>query len=237
MIKQFFLSIIAVLPLFVWFVFFWLRDYKKKEPAFWIIITILLGGVAAFLALYTQTSFHFLFPIFAEKVYSIELLGLSIVSIVEELFKFLVVFIIFKINKDFDEPIDFMIYMIFAGIGFGVVENLVAILSPGTLIIQGIQIGLMRMITADLLHIIASGTIGFFWALSYAKRKVIFLHLGIILMIIYHTVYNAMLTMFESGFLITNLLFIIVSAIIIISLFVKVSEFKINFKKLEYETR
>lgn len=237
MIKQIFLSIIAVLPLIVWLIFFWLRDYKKKEPAFWIILTILLGGASAFLALYTQTTFQAFFPIIFEKIYSINIFGLSIVSILEEFFKFIVVFIIFKLNKDFDEPIDFMIYMIFSGIGFGVVENLMAVVTTNTLILEGIQISLLRMVTADLLHIISCGLIGFFWAMSYAKRKKVFLYMGLLIGMIYHTMYNLILTYFESGYLIINLLFIIVSAIIIISLFIKVSEFKINFKKLEYETR
>jgi len=237
MITTILLSIIAVLPLVVWLIFFWLRDYQKKEPAFWIILTILLGGVSAFLALYTQTSFHSLFPVLAEKIYSIDIFSLSIVSILEEGFKFLVVFLIFKINKDFDEPIDFMIYMVFSAIGFATIENLVAVFASNTMILEGIQISLMRMITADLLHIIASGMIGFFWALSFAKRKVIYLHLGIIIAMVYHTIYNLMLTSLQMGNLAYNLLFIIVSAIIIISLFTKVFEFKINFKKLDYETR
>lgn len=237
MITTIWLSIIAVIPLIIWLVFFWLRDYKQKEPAFWIVLTILLGGVSAFLALYVQTGFHSLFPVLASKIYAIDLFGLSIVSILEEGFKFLVVFIVFKLNKDFDEPIDFMIYMIFSAIGFATIENLVAVLAPNTLIIEGIQISLMRMITADLLHIIASGMIGFFWALSFVKRRVIYLYTGIVTSMIYHTIYNLILTVSNYSYLLFNLLFIIVSAIIIISLFTKVSEFKINFKKLDYETR
>jgi len=178
-----------------------------------------------------------LFPALASKIYAVDLFGLSIVSILEEGFKFLVVFLVFKLNKDFDEPIDFMIYMIFSAIGFATIENLVAVLAPNTLIIEGIQISLMRMITADLLHIIASGMIGFFWALSFVKRRVIYLYTGIVTSMIYHTIYNLILTVSNYSYLLFNLLFIIVSAIIIISLFTKVSEFKINFKKLDYETR
>jgi len=52
--------------------------------------------------------------------------------------------------------------MVFSAIGFATIENLVAVFASNTMILEGIQISLMRMITADLLHIIASGMIGFF---------------------------------------------------------------------------
>ena len=85
------------------------------------------------------------------------------VAIVEELSKFGLVFLVLGKHKDVcDEAIDPMIYMIVAAIGFSCVENYLAIFNKMSTFIDPLNILTARFLGANLLHIICSGTIGFF---------------------------------------------------------------------------
>ena len=104
---------------------------------------------------------------------------------------------IFK-TKEMDEPIDSVIYMLTAALGFVALENaffLISPLSQGNFI-ESIITGNLRFMGASLLHIISSTTIGIFIALSFYKKKVMkieYLAIGMILAIILHTIFNLLI--------------------------------------------
>jgi RsiW-degrading membrane proteinase PrsW (M82 family) len=117
------------------------------------------------------------------------------VAFVEEFSKYLVVRIKVLKNSEFDEPIDAMIYMIIAALGFAASENFLFLLfglGEKFLFIPTFSTAVSRFLTATFLHTLCSAIIGYFLALSLheTKRKNILLVLGIGTGTFLHGLYN-----------------------------------------------
>jgi len=84
------------------------------------------------------------------------------VALVEEIIKFLIIYFTLSRSKYLDEPIDPMIYMIMCAIGFSTIENYFSVFQQLNTIVIPLQTLTARFLGANLLHIICSGTIGFF---------------------------------------------------------------------------
>jgi RsiW-degrading membrane proteinase PrsW (M82 family) len=126
----------------------------------------------------------------------ISLLNIFIgVALVEEFLKYLVVKEKVLKSSECDEPLDVMLYMIISALGFVVFENLLLFLSPDmfslglneTIFFLG-----FRFISATFFHALASGTLGFFMALSFleTKKRGMLLFFGMSLVVILHGLYD-----------------------------------------------
>ena len=169
------------------------------------------------------------------------------VAFVEEFLKFLVIKIKVLNDPEFDEPIDAMIYMIIAALGFAAGENLLILLSVGNqgavtnifssllhdLWSQIFEISLLRFLGATFLHALSSAIIGFFIGLSFFKkekrRKLIIV--GLFLATLLHGLYNfSIITMRDSFKLFVPFLLLTSSAIFISFGFKKLKEI-VDFQK------
>ncbi len=117
-----------------------------------------------------------------------------IIALFEELLKYLVVKKFVVSSKEFDEPLDIMLYMIISALGFAALENILLIFSPGEPFgaMQGLNFSLSRFVGATFLHTLASGTLGFFLALSFysfKNRGKIFIS-GLGMAVVLHGLYN-----------------------------------------------
>jgi len=95
------------------------------------------------------------------------------IALVEEALKYLIVKDKVLKNPEFDEPVDIMLYMIIAALGFAALENIFVLL-PGEkafLFREAISITFIRFIGATFLHALCSGTVGYFLALSFFEPK------------------------------------------------------------------
>ena len=99
-------------------------------------------------------------------------------------------------NPEFDEPIDAMIYMITASLGFAAIENILILFraAPDGLE-QTLQLWALRSVGATLLHALAGALIGYFLALSwfYFEHQKKLVTIGIVLASIFHFVFNIFL--------------------------------------------
>lgn len=178
----------GILPAIFW-LWFWLReDSKRPEPKRLIIRTFILGMVAVLLVLPFQRYVDHIFPGYTLTTFLVW-------AFLEELFKFLAAYFGGLKNKEDNEPLDPMIYMITAAVGFIALENTLFIINP--LLQQdltgGIITGNFRFIGASLLHILSSSMIGIGIALSFYKSKEIQvedLMIGFCLATITHTIFN-----------------------------------------------
>ncbi len=117
-------------------------------------------------------------------------------ALVEECVKYYAVRTIVLRNPAFDEPVDAMIYMMTAGLGFAAIENILVMFRT---IPHGAQAAFavwsLRAVGATLLHALSSSLIGYFLALSWFfrdhHRKL--LVLGILLATLFHFVFNLFL--------------------------------------------
>lgn len=114
------------------------------------------------------------------------------IAIIEEYFKYGAVRILVEGRPEFDEPIDAMIYMITAALGFAALENALFIVPT---IAENFDIGFQltanRFIGANLLHATGSGIVGFFLARAFFSHyKHHFLAIGILLASLLHALFN-----------------------------------------------
>lgn len=130
------------------------------------------------------------------------------VAITEEGIKYLVVRDKVLKDPEFDEPVDAMLYMIIAALGFAALENIL-VLFPGqeTLLFseifrQTIIISFLRFIGATFLHALCSGVLGYFLALSFfeAKKRTRLIISGLTIATILHGFFNLFIIRMEEDF-------------------------------------
>lgn len=149
-----------------------------------IIAAFILGVLAAPAAAFIQYIAANL-----TALYPYALPALAINSLIEEIAKFLIIFIFIRSSVFFDEPVDFMIYMITAGLGFATAENFFFLTTAKSLE-ELIGLASLRFVGATLMHALTAGFIGYFWA----KNK---LSLGIIIAALFHAFFNYLILNLE----------------------------------------
>lgn len=189
-----FYIILAVIPSIIWLLFY-LRKDKHPEPNR-IIIKIFFCGILATLA---ALVLEFLY---AEALKSFSLSEITILIIggtafIEEYLKYFVVKIKVLKNSEFDEPVDAMIYLIIAALGFAAAENILLLngLSlAGATTEKIIEVVLIRFVSAVLIHALASGILGYFLARSFMlkskRERKSLIGLGLITAASLHGIYN-----------------------------------------------
>lgn len=218
----------GVLPAIVWLTF-WLReDDEHPEPNKNLILSFALGMLAVPIALAMQLFVNHFFLAdqnIATTMASAPITGfivLIIWSLTEELGKYWAAYHGGLKFKSDDEPMDNVIYMITAALGFAALENALYIFGP---LFNGqtelaIATGNMRFIGATLLHVAASSLIGIFCAFSHFKLNEVkkrYLWTGAILAITLHALFNLFIMMHtESMFLAFSSVWILIVVIIFI---------------------
>ncbi len=118
--------IFSAIPAFLWLSYFYAQDRHEPEPKSYVLGVFLLGGfvagpLAAFLVgnvmgIGEATSLH---RFGADRV----LRAFLVIGVSQELCKYLVVRYTVYLSAEFDEPMDGIIYMTAAGIGFATYLN------------------------------------------------------------------------------------------------------------------
>ena len=188
--------VLAVLPSLVW-LFFYLKEDDHPEPRRWLFIIFLMGVALAplviFLEMVLAKFFGYLnLPQAAETM----MLLIFIAPLVEEIAKYGVVHLALNKNPVLDEPVDGMIYLAVAALGFAAIENVFAIFSyipTGASGYLGATLNFvsLRFISAVALHGLASSIVGYFFAFYYfIKKDVRLIPLGLFIATIFHGLYN-----------------------------------------------
>src|SRR3989344_1680639 len=187
--------ILGLLPSFAWLLFFLQEDRRQPEPRELIIYTFIAGAAVTFLVLQMQIFFN----IFGPKigVQTLSPIALFSMAAIEEVFKFGAVYFVIKGRKEFDEPIDAMIYLIVAALGF---------------------------VGATLLHALSSGLVGYYWARSIIARSGYFAAIaaGLFWATLLHSIFNYLIIKFEPLSLAT--VFLIFMAVIVLVDFEKLKK-------------
>lgn len=197
----------------VWLVFFLLEDKEKPEPKTAITKTFILGILSALAAVGIEKLFSVAAPLFGIAEYSVLSVGAN--ALIEELVKFLTVFIFVSHSRYFDEPIDRMVYMITAALGFAVAENFFFLINASTPE-ELIGISILRFIGATLMHSLSSGILGNFWA----KEKILS---GIAFATVIHVIFNLLVLNFGPEFYPT--IFLVLIAFILFYQFDKIKTY------------
>lgn len=224
------LIFLGTLPSLIW-LGYWLHKDSHPEPKVLITKVLLLGIMLSPLAIVLQL----LFVQLAARVLGIESNVLSDgpgfylwAALVEELVKYLVVYIVVLRSPEFDEPVDAMVYMLTAALGFAAMENILVI---NRVLGDGLSatIGLwsLRFAGATLLHALSSALLGYFIALAwfyFDQRKTLFV-IGLSLATAFHWAFNLFISqMHQSVSLLFSTLLLMAMAFLVSTLFDKIKE-------------
>lgn len=220
----------AVLPSFVWLAFYLKEDSRRPEPKRLITYVFLSGAAVTVVVIGVQ----FLFNAAASGIVNeYGLIHLFVTAAVEEFFKFLAAYLAIRKSPFFDEPLDAMIYVITAAMGFAVVENVLAAIgvnngaaNPNAALAATLEVTALRFIGATLLHALSSGTVGYFWALGLIKKKIIGLVLlGLLLGTAIHVGFNYLILSFEKEGFVYPVAFLVVVALFVLGDFEKLKKY------------
>ena len=190
--------ILGLIPISIWFLVlklitkfvFKTKLSIKKSLIFFgagMVITPFVWFIENYFINLLQININTTLPLFISAFVYLGIAG------IEELAKFFSAALVLRKNKYFDEAINVMIYLIVLALGFVVVENYLVtyqeFVSNGRLL-PTFQIITLRFIGVNLLHVLSSGIIGFFWALKLVSGKKRYLGIGLILGILLHWAFN-----------------------------------------------
>ena len=209
--------VLATVPAIIWLIFF-LREDTHPEPKRLVALAFMTGAVASIPVLGLQILFqkfvasplhNFLFLIFG-------------LAVIEEVFKFLAARISVGNDPAFDEPVDAMIYMITAALGFATIENLFIVggeLSSLTIasVLTAVSTLGFRFIGATLLHSLASGIVGFTWAQGKIKKRVgRYVAVGLVVATLIHAAFNLLVYQFQDVNMLYPSLFLVCAALFVL---------------------
>jgi RsiW-degrading membrane proteinase PrsW (M82 family) len=178
----------GVLPALLWVMFWQSEDSKRPEPRSLLVRTLLLG----------MLSVPFVVPfmeVLGVAPSNAPLIAIVFWAILEEVFKLGAAYLGGISTVYDDEPIDPLIYMITAALGYVAAENTLFILKAlseqGA--IYGIVTGGYRFVGASLLHVVTSGTIGLALAVTFYNplhTKIVATILGFTTAVFLHVIFN-----------------------------------------------
>jgi len=216
--------ILAIVPSLIW-LFFYLKEDLHPEPKYWLFTIFVLGVALAPLVIFLEM---------AGNLWGNGALIFIIAPLVEETAKYGVVHLALNKNPVLDEPVDGMIYVIVAALGFAAIENVFAIFSfipVGSSGYLGAAFNFMsmRFISAVALHGLSSGIAGYYFAKFYfIEKNPILILKGLFLATVLHGIYNFLIIKNGEAFpLILTGIILGAAAILVIYLFNRLKHYKV----------
>lgn len=185
--------ILGILPGLAWLAFYLREDLRHPEPKALIFYTFVAGGLITVFVLQAQILVNNW--LLGLNYSSYGLVAFLFLGGIEEFFKFFAVYLAVNRRKEFDEPIDAMIYMIVAALGFATVENIASILQTNTFSLANpgpLETTILRFVGATLLHSLSSGLVGYYWGMALARKANYFslITKGLVLATLLHAIFN-----------------------------------------------
>ena len=190
---------LGVLPSLIWLVYFLEKD-NEPEPKMRIILVFVFGVLGALVAASIQgPARETLYSLDPASFSETQLLLVSffdsfiLVAFLEEFVKLLAVLIgVFILGvKELDEPVDFIIYMITAGLGFAALENYIYFSRAPSQMMA--ELVFLRFAITTLFHGMVAGILGYFLALSVRRIRKSIVFVGLVIVTFLHTLYNVLI--------------------------------------------
>jgi RsiW-degrading membrane proteinase PrsW (M82 family) len=187
------LIVLGLLPSFAWLVFYLHEDLKHPQPKKLIAETFFMGCVVTYLVLKLQL---FVNPYLIDfSIGSYSFMGFVVFAAIEEICKFGAVYLFVHKLKQFNEPLDAMLYMIVGGLGFAAIENIALLFQAAQGSIWNIALVetvMLRFVGATLLHSLSSGLVGYYWGLGFFRPDLMGRHIleGLTFATLLHAIFN-----------------------------------------------
>jgi RsiW-degrading membrane proteinase PrsW (M82 family) len=191
--------VLGFLPGFAWLVFFVEEEETHPEPKKLIVFAFAAGIVAGLIAILLESLLAGAGATIG--LGSLSLIALVVFACIEETVKFFAAEFAIGRSTLARNPVDLMIYVIVAALGFATLENIGALAnfwitaSAGTTepaLLAGLAEALsLRFVGATLLHALTSGIVGYHWALGAIHKKVTrYVASGIVIATLLHACFN-----------------------------------------------
>lgn len=196
--------LLGFIPPVLWLIF-WIKEDSNPEPRKEIMIVFIAGmafvTAAILLENYFFTGNKYFREVFAYSTFYFQVINLLGFALIEELCKTAAAVFTALRSKYFDEPVDAMIYMVTAAMGFAALENMLFIAdSLQHSVNQTILVSAFRFINAVLLHASTAIAIGAGFAFSYFhhEKRLHELVYALIFSTLLHAAYNFFIMYNES---------------------------------------
>jgi len=214
----------SLLPALVW-LFFFLHEDLHPEPRRLLFHLFGFGALASIPALAAQLIFQRVIDVLGYGILIV--IGLALI---EETFKFLAAYLGVYKNRAFDEPVDAMIYMVVAALGFATIENVFILWNTlDSFDVTTLELTLetlaLRLIGATLLHALVSALVGYYWARGTrggtVRSSLVF---GLVIATIVHSIFNYLILTYQTESLIVPTIFLVGFMFFILDDFEKLKE-------------
>lgn len=187
------------IPTFVW-VYFWTHEDCHPEPRKLLVYAFLAGMAAIPMAVLMEMAWAQTLVAYTGLRQDDPALAPYLFTgwaFAEELMKFVLISWVIFWRREFDEPVDAMIYMMVGALGFAALENMLYLIpSFQETLATGVALTGIRFAGASLLHALASGVVGFYLAHNFCRDRkhwVIGATVGVVLASLLHAVFNLLL--------------------------------------------
>lgn len=216
---------LGTIPALAWLAFYLKEDSRHPEPKKLIIYTFIAGALVTVFVLQFQIIINDW--VTGKGLHTYSLVSFLLLGAAEEIFKFLAVYLAVSRRREFDEPIDAMVYMIVAALGFATVENIASILQSDTLSVVGpgpLETIALRFVGATLLHSLTSAIVGYYWGRAIARggNRFASISVGIVIATLLHAVFNSLIIKSEPVAL--PLIFLMFMALFVLNDFEKLKK-------------
>lgn len=122
------IMLISIIPIALILSIIYTKDKIEKEPIKLLLLLLIGGIISLFLTKFLATQYQKYIPFLIEEnpnlePYKIFLISFGEIGLIEELSKWLILYIIAWRNKEFNYIYDAIIYSVFVSLGFAFVEN------------------------------------------------------------------------------------------------------------------
>ena len=169
----FLIILCAFIPNIAWLVFY-IREDTHPEPKPLLVVAFVLGIVSVGIVYVMQRSTVSLLSHSLDAPIQVIMGSYAFIicaAFIEEIVKFVSIRLLLHKNPVFDEPIDAMIYLVVAGLGFAFAENILYLRNFSDTAFDVVNLAMLRFVSANLLHAVCSGMAGYFWAQGIVNKK------------------------------------------------------------------
>lgn len=164
---------------------------------------------------------------------TLSLVFLAVLALTEEWVKYAAARIGIMHSRYFDEPVDAMIYLIVAALGFAAAENIGYIFQNPD---NAISIAYLRFLSSTSLHALSSAIIGYFLTLSiiHKRNKLSFIAVGIACGTLLHAAFNFLIITSQwQQYATLSIIVLMLGAFSIVSLLFKSAK-RLSFTKAQF---
>ncbi len=153
---------VALAPTLICAFYVFIRDKYEREP-FQLLLTGLVFGALIIAPIVQTENFVTLFMPMGGQMTEAFYISFFVAGLVEEFFKYIVLFFLIWRNNNFNERFDGIVYSVFISLGFAGVENFLYVYNPT---FGGMETGLLRGIFSVPGHALFGVAMGYYFALA-----------------------------------------------------------------------